>query len=296
MLLKNYSLNALRVFAVAASANSFKHAAQQLGLSQSAVTRHIQTLEEQLGTQLFHRDNRIHALTPAGQLLGDQLLSLFQQLEQSVERARASGDEALTTLRIYVPSSFLRWWLAGRLADFTAIYPHIRLQLDTYDDSAADHHHAAIALGVQQGAYDLALVHGRIKDRNLKQQSLYSPRYAPVVAPSDSTNTDGHWWIQPQSEAWLQFHRDFPEHARALPVQAVAKPSIGLELVSNGSGATLVDTLYLRHPALAALNADSDHSVSGKQDVMVVTKQAARHPVAVVAFSKWLQSRVQQSL
>ncbi|RUO55688.1 LysR family transcriptional regulator [Pseudidiomarina homiensis] len=295
MLLKNYSLNALRVFAVAANASSFKHAAQQLGLSQSAVTRHIQTLEEQLGTQLFHRDNRIHALTPAGELLGEQLLALFQQLEQSVERARVSGDEALTTLRIYVPSNVLRWWLASRLADFTAIYPHIRLQLDTYDDTVADHHHAAIALGVQQGAFDLALVHGRIKDRNLKQQNLYSPRYAPVSAASDIT-TSGHWWVQPQSEAWQAYRRDFPVQAQALPVQAVAKPSIGLELVSNGTGSTLVDTLYLQHPAFRSLQCSQDQAVDGKHDVFVVTRQAARHPVAVVAFSKWLQSRVQQSL
>lgn len=295
MLLKNYSLNALRVFAVAANTNSFKHAAQQLGLSQSAVTRHIQTLEEQLGTQLFHRDNRVHALTPAGERLGEQLLALFQQLEQSVERARVSGDEALTTLRIFVPSSFLRWWLASRLADFTAIYPHIRLQLDTYDDAAIDHHHAAIAQGTQQGAYDLALALGRIKDRNLKQQSLYNPRYAAVRSNTDNT-TAGNWWIQPQSEAWQAFQRDFPEQAQALPVQAVAKPSIGLELVSNGAGATLVDTLYLHHPAFNALQCNLEQTVTGKQDVYIITKQAARHPVAVVAFSKWLQSRVQQSL
>lgn len=295
MLLKNYSLNALRVFAVAANATSFKHAAQQLGLSQSAVTRHIQTLEEQLGTQLFHRDNRIHALTPSGELLGGQLLALFQQLEQSVERARVSGDEALTTLRIYVPSSFLRWWLASRLSDFNAIYPHIRLQLDTYDEALADRHHASIAQGVQQGAFDLAVVHGRIKDRNLKQQSLYTPHYCPVHA-RDSAEQRGNWWIQPQSSEWLAFRQAFPDAAQALTVQAVAKPSIGLELVSNGSGATLVDTLYTQHPALQSLHAKAMQRVAAKQDVLVVTKQAARHPVAVVAFSKWLQSRVHQSL
>lgn len=295
MLLKNYSLNALRVFAVAANTNSFKHAAQQLGLSQSAVTRHIQTLEEQLGTQLFHRDNRVHALTPAGELLGGQLLALFQQLEQSVERARVSGDEALTTLRIYVPNSFLRWWLASRLADFTAIYPHIRLQLDTYDEALAEQQQAAIAQGVQQGAFDLALVHGRIKDRNLKQQSLYTPRYAPVQA-SSSDNASGNLWVQPQSAIWQAFRSAYPDQAQRLPVQAVAKPSIGLELVSNGTGATLVDTLYLQHASLQNLQANEATSIISKQDVFYVTKQAARHPVAVVAFSKWLQNRVQQSL
>lgn len=295
MILKNYSLNALRVFAVAANTNSFKHAAQQLGLSQSAVTRHIQTLEEQIGTQLFHRDNRVHSLTPAGQLLGGQLLVLFQQLEQSVERARLSGDEALTTLRIYVPNSFLRWWLAGRLADFTAIYPHIRLQLDTYDDALTEQQHAAIAQGVQQGAFDLAVVQGRIKDRSLTQRSLYTPRYVPLHALEDD-RTRGNWWVQPQSTIWQIFSTAYPEQAKQFPVQAVAKPTIGLELVSNGSGATLVDTLYLQHESLQRLYAKEAHSVTSKQDVYYVTKHASRHPVAVVAFSKWLQNRIQQSL
>lgn len=58
------SLNALRVFDVAARSGSFKQAAQQLGVTQSAVTRQIQALEEQLDMRLFQRDNRVHSLTP----------------------------------------------------------------------------------------------------------------------------------------------------------------------------------------------------------------------------------------
>ncbi|HAR56965.1 MAG TPA: hypothetical protein DCR58_09315, partial [Idiomarina baltica] len=58
----NLSLNALRVFDVAARAGTFKQAAQQLGVTQAAVTRQIQTLENQLGMRLFQRDNRVHAL------------------------------------------------------------------------------------------------------------------------------------------------------------------------------------------------------------------------------------------
>src|SRR5690554_8024824 len=93
------SLNALRVFAVAAHADSFKQAAQQLGVSQSNITRQIQALEEQLGTRLFQRDNRVHALTSAGTALAPDLLRLFRELDRTVERARSVGDTQLTTLR-----------------------------------------------------------------------------------------------------------------------------------------------------------------------------------------------------
>lgn len=112
------SLNALRVFAVAAHADSFKQAAQQLGVSQSNITRQIQALEEQLGTRLFQRDNRVHALTMAGETLAPDLLRLFRELDRTVDRARNIGDSEATTLRIALPESFLRWWLSSRLAEF----------------------------------------------------------------------------------------------------------------------------------------------------------------------------------
>ncbi|RUO60280.1 LysR family transcriptional regulator [Pseudidiomarina insulisalsae] len=296
MLLKNYSLNALRVFAVAANAGSFKHAAQQLDLSQSAITRHIQTLEEQLGTKLFHRDNRVHALTPVGEALGQRLLPLFQRLEQSVQSARSSGDEELTTLRLLVPASFLRWWLAARLADFTAIYPHIRIQLDTYDEAAGAPQHAAIAQALQQGTLDLAMIHGRIKDRSLKQQRLYQPTFSPISSATSERDTLTPCWVDPLSESWQQLMQGYPEFAKSQRLQPVAKNSIGLELVTSAPGSTLIDSLYAAHPQFSGLRLHSDIRVVSKTDVLLAMKQAARHPVAVVAFSKWLQNRLQQSL
>ncbi|MDN7123719.1 LysR family transcriptional regulator [Pseudidiomarina terrestris] len=296
MSLKDYSLNALRVFAVAANAPSFKHAAQQLELSQSAITRHIQTLEQQLGTPLFHRDNRVHALTPAGELLAPSLLSLFQQLEQTVEQARTCGDEELTTLRVLIPDTFLRWWLAPRLADFNAIYPHIRVQVDTYAEDEHDLQLPRTSQALQHGRIDVAVLSGKLKDRSLQQELLYQPTFSAIQSPADGSATPASWYINPSSEAWQLFCKQHKSLSQAYPLHAVAKASIGLDLLSSFPGFSLINTLYAQHPQFAKWSVQADAAVSAKTGVFTCLKARERHPVAVVAFSKWLSNRVQQSI
>lgn len=91
---------------MAATAPSFKHAAQQLNVSQSNITRQIQALEEQLGTRLFQRDNRVHALTAAGQAIAADVSQLFNELDRIIERARNLSYTEHTTLKLAVPESF----------------------------------------------------------------------------------------------------------------------------------------------------------------------------------------------
>lgn len=295
MLLKNYSLNALRVFAVAANASSFKQAAQQLDLSQSAITRHIQTLEEQLGAPLFRRDNRVHALTPAGEVLAAKLLQLFQQMEQSVQQARECGDEQVTTLRVVVADSLLRWWLASRLADFNAIYPHIRLQLDTFADGADESALADTAQAIQHGGIDVAVIHGRIKDRNLQHEPLYRPTYQ-VLASAANTPSDAPYLVNPTSDAWQSLTKQHATELQTAVLQPLAKNSIGLELLSSLDGFAVIDSLYLHHPQFSQQPRSALLCAPSKHEVHCVLKQRTRHPVAVVAFTKWLHNRIQQSL
>ncbi|MFC0444853.1 LysR family transcriptional regulator [Pseudidiomarina halophila] len=296
MSLKDYSLNALRVFAVAANAPSFKHAAQQLELSQSAITRHIQTLEQQLGTPLFHRDNRVHALTPAGELLAPTLLSLFQQLEQAVQQARTCGDEELTTLRVLVPDTFLRWWLASRLADFSAIYPHIRVQVDTYAEDEQDVQLSQIGQALQHGRVDLAVLSGKLKDRSLQQQLLYQPQFCPIGSPATATSAAAAWYANPASAVWQAFCKQHKQLSQSYPVQSVPKASIGLDLLTSLSGFSLINTLYAQHPQFNQWPLQAEAAITAKSGVYICLKARERHPVAVIAFSKWLANRVQQSM
>src|ERR1700730_7454737 len=76
-----HGLGQLKVFHAAAQAGSFTHAGEQLGLSQSAVSRQVSALEQELGVSLFHRHARGLILTEQGELLHHTPHDVFMKLE-----------------------------------------------------------------------------------------------------------------------------------------------------------------------------------------------------------------------
>lgn len=291
MTVKQPSLNALRVFAVAAHAQSFKQAAQQLGVSQSAITRQVQTLEQQLGTRLFHRDNRVHALTPAGQALAPELLRLFRALEHTIDRVRDIGDSELTTLRLALPDSLLRWWLASHIKDFTALYPHIRLQFNTVAMYPNSNEKADICSHLHHEVIDLAVHYGLLKDKNIRQQRLYTPTITAVARQLPSTDQGIHWLVDSQHLIWQQFSKRFPALTQQGDIQQAPEQTL-LDLLATSSALSLTDTLFLNHPQLRGLQQAKQWSIELPEAIYLSCKERSRQPVALVAFSKWLESRI----
>jgi len=124
----------LKVFHAAAEAGSFTHAGEQLGLSQSAVSRQVGALEQELSVALFHRHARGLILTEQGDLLFRTAHEVFIQLQAARakltdSRERPSGDLKVTT----TPSIGINW-LIPRLGEFTALYPEIRISLILTDE------------------------------------------------------------------------------------------------------------------------------------------------------------------
>lgn len=291
MTTKQPSLNALRVFAIAAHAQSFKHAAQQLGVSQSAITRQVQALEQQLGTRLFQRDNRVHALTPAGQALAPELLRLFRDLDRTIDRVRDIGDSELTTLRLELPDELLRWWLASRLADFSALYPHIRLQFSTVAMYPNSTEKADICNRLQHESVDIAVHYGKLRDKSVRQQPLYHPTIVPVTRQLSATEHSGRWLVDSQHLIWQQFSRQFPRLSQQLDYQPAPQSAV-LDLLTNSTTVALTDQLFLSHPQLSHLHALTDRAFKLPEAVYISYKERSRQPVALVAFSKWLESRL----
>ena len=124
----------LKVFHAAAEAGSFTHAGEQLGLSQSAVSRQVSALEQELAVSLFHRHARGLILTEQGDLLFRTAHDVFMQLQAARakltdSRERPSGDLKVTT----TPGVGINW-LIPRLGEFTALYPEIRISLIVTDE------------------------------------------------------------------------------------------------------------------------------------------------------------------
>ena len=118
-------LYALRAFEVAARFGSFTEAAQSLCITQSAVSRHVKTLEEQLGCQLFERRGSKLALTDTGRRLAQELKVGFRTIESAcVAVTRQRG-----ALRLKAPSTLTMRWLLSTLEAFQQAYPRQRVQL-----------------------------------------------------------------------------------------------------------------------------------------------------------------------
>ena len=123
-------LNALRTFEAAARHLSFTKAADELFVTQAAVSHQICTLEEHLGTVLFRRMNRSLMLTDEGQALLPAVREAFDLLSAGVRRVQdlCSGG----ALSISTTPSFAASWLVGRIARFQALHPEIELQLERH--------------------------------------------------------------------------------------------------------------------------------------------------------------------
>ena len=125
------SVGYLRCFEVTARLLNFRAAADELALSQSAVSRQIQSLEDELGMVLFLRHTRSVELTEAGIVLCRTVSGLLSQLDLTVQQIRASvlrKSIAVTTF-----ASFASMWLIPRLAAFQSLYPEIDIRIDASD-------------------------------------------------------------------------------------------------------------------------------------------------------------------
>lgn len=120
-------LNALRVFEAAARHLSFKEAANELSITQAAVSHQVKSLEEYLGVELFRRAGRGVQLTEAARAALPRLRDGFDALAAAVESIRERAAE--TDLQITAPPVFAARWLMPRLADFSRREPSIDVKV-----------------------------------------------------------------------------------------------------------------------------------------------------------------------
>jgi len=165
------SLDLLKGFEAAARLLSFTRAGEELYLSQSAVSRQIQELEEQLGVVLFERRHRALSLTEAGQTLYAAAAQALATMRAVTDRLRAGRGRQ--TLSVTTTQSFASLWLIPRLASFTRKHPglDVRISAETR------------VLDLERDGLDLAIRHGPASMVGPHALRLFGERVFPVCSP-----------------------------------------------------------------------------------------------------------------
>lgn len=136
-------IGALTGFEAASRLGSFTKAAEELQLTQGAVSRQVQQLEAWIGSPLFERARRGLRLTEAGQAYIDEVRPLLQRLQTVTDHLRTHPGRA-GVLSLSVPPTFGSYWLVPRLPDFIARHPEVTLHLSTRVGAQLDLQHSAL--------------------------------------------------------------------------------------------------------------------------------------------------------
>jgi DNA-binding transcriptional LysR family regulator len=163
----------LRVFHAVAEAGSFTHAGDSLNLSQSAVSRQISALEENLQVSLFHRHARGLILTEQGESLNRTVRDVFAKLAMTEALLTESKEKPTGRLKVTTTVGFGSHWLAPRVKNFLAAYPDISMTM-LLDDSDLD-------LAMREA--DVAIRMHPPKQPDLVQRHLMSIRWQIYAAP-----------------------------------------------------------------------------------------------------------------
>ncbi|VEJ45663.1 LysR family transcriptional regulator [Bartonella vinsonii] len=127
----------LRIFHAVAEAGSFTHAAQKLYLSQSAISRQVSALEQEVGVSLFQRHARGLILTEQGEILYRTTHEVLMKLESARSQLSESCEKPTGSLRVTSTFGVGAGWLVERMPEFLRLYPDIQVQL-LFDDKELD--------------------------------------------------------------------------------------------------------------------------------------------------------------
>lgn len=166
-------LNALAVFEVAARTRSFTAAAKELGIAQSAVSRHIANLERYFGIELFVRSGRTSTLTPNGQKLADAVGIGLGHIRSVLNEMRTARADAVITIACSYDVAYL--WLMPRFGVLRSEEPEREIRLITATDYRA----------FEDPSIDISIRFGHVTDwPDTTAVKLFDEEVFPVCSPA----------------------------------------------------------------------------------------------------------------
>ncbi len=187
------SVGPLRAFEAVARLLSFRAAAEELSLTQSAISRQIQSLEEEIGCTLFLRGTRKVELSSDGAQLLPTAVAVLSRLDQTVRQIRRTRGRRVVNVSTF--ASFASLWLIPRLEAFQREHADIDIRVSAYDRK----------VDLDDGESDLALRYDDRPSVPPEAEQLFEEALSPTVSP----------WYAQHPPAPLQHPADLAGHALA---------------------------------------------------------------------------------
>ncbi len=274
---RHLPLNAMRAFEAAARHCHLRRAAEELGVTHGAVSRHVRQLEELLGVALFDRSRNRLVLTSAGSRL---LMGVQQGLDMMAESALYLDAESMAgRLVIASTPSISAGWLVTAIGEFSQRYPEMEISLLTIDPMQMD----------IPAEVDVAICYGKPHARRREVKALYCEKYFPVCSPKLLsterplrcieqvldypllTDRHDHW------ARWLSLYRVSAEKRKTLYLQESFQV---IHAVKEGFGIALVDRFEVaRDLQNGTLQALFNEEIVAEQSHYLVTDPEARMTV-----------------
>ena len=226
--------NWLRSFEAAARHLSFTHAAQELNVSQSAISQQVKLLEHFLKQPLFRRFPRRLELTDAGKAYLPTVREAFTRLATTTEELFGTGQENVITIKVNI--SFAMLWLAPRLGQFMTQYPQFSLRVVNTiwsDEMGWD----GIDLDIRVGKGDWP----NLQATCLKEDALF-PLCAPHVKLTKPTDLAQHALLTPMGseDGWPQwFAYSKTEDLSVERSVQLDTAAVAYEIAASGAGVVL---------------------------------------------------------
>jgi len=288
-------LNALRAFEAVGQRLNFTGAAQSLGVSQSAISRHVISLEALLGVQLFERRPQGLTLTAAGAALLPVVAKSFDRMEQSLNGVTSDGSGS-RTLRIHLPPSFAQMLAVPMLQDLRREYPGIALDVSSPG-----------TVGAPPQDVDAAIVYARPEGGTHVSNLLWMIQVTPMCHPklAERARAEGPAAFLATAELlhvklerelrhllWESFARQTGLQVGVGPGLAFDTACLAAQYAQSGEGVALLDIrLFARDLAEGRLAAPFETVVEDGYGYFLNVHPEDLADPAVASFRSWVIQR-----
>lgn len=290
------SLNALKAFEAAARLKSFSRAADELCVTQGAISRHIKILEESLETRLFRRVHRQVHLTEEGFAYGRAVREAFDIIE--AQTANLNPHFADQIVRIKGLPTFAMRWLIPRLSDFSKQYPEYEVSIHT-SHKFVEFEYADLDGSIEFGTGDW---------KDVQCDLLFPTMLTPVCSPRFADGTGPPKSLEQLNDCVLLHSQQRPElwnqwltavGASNVSTKNVARledSGLVYQAAIDGLGVAVAEVSYVKEDVkMGRLVRPFDFVLVGDQSYYFVYQPGRLRLRKAAAFRKWIMSRAEET-